>query len=334
MECRRINTTVISFDYENSDTLKRNQYLTVINCKLPKKESNISNIFKVERNSHFYYGTITNRNTIIWFSILSTSSYLGEYNVVLNQERTNILYPIINTDNSKQYNENPSESTYALNNESILIFTTLYIIICTCNKILIYDNNGIIHSVVDIGIDKVSSIYATLCNTYLFINFEKGIISLYSITKKEFIYRKKHLIGESSVFGNVFRYLRYFTISKNTLIIGRVRDGSILLELSYPEELSTVSTDILQKRVVVGSVTGTIYHTRLDNLQSEFSSVKLSNSRIKECFFSNSGRYIFSISDQQIFIIDAKNGKTVKTLLNPSLRNYFTFTSSSNLHFQ
>ncbi|KAI5150319.1 hypothetical protein NEAUS05_2124 [Nematocida ausubeli] len=336
MECRRINTTVISFDYSNSDTLKRNQFLTVINCKLPGNQEDLSNIFRATNNNHFYYGAVTDRNTVIWFNVFSSASFLKEYTLSVTDKATNIAQ-IVNNPNDKiirPIETEETEGSYPLTSKSKIIFTKKYIIIDTSSKIIIYDANGTYHSDIDMGLDSTSSMYAFLCSKYLFLHLEKGMICLYDINEKVFVYRKRHPIGTSSVFGNVFSYLRYFTISKNTLTLGRVRDGSILLELTYPEELTTAATDILHKKIAVGSVSGCVYFTRLDGIPCEFSSVKVSDAKIQQCFFSNSGRHIFALVEGQIKVIDTKDGKVVKAILNESSQHMFTYTSSSNLHFQ
>lgn len=358
MECRRITSTLISVDYSNTDSLKRNQYISLINCKISRKETQISNIFRNIHKNHAYYGVITDKGTVIWYNILNTASFLKEYEVYATNEYTNIAEIITNpdgfTNSSTQGNkdhktsaelkglnnpnnaeaENDLSQKHALSSQSLILFSSKYIIVELPENIFLYDKEGIYIDKIHTGIDKVSSIYCTLCNKYLFMQLEKGMIYLYDIENKKFIYRKRHPVCVSYVFGNVFRYLRYFSVVKNTLIIGKVGDGEILLELSYPEEITCAATDVLHRKIAVGSVTGKLFYSRIDNEPAEFSETKISNNQIESVHFSNSGRFIFAIAKGIVSVIDTKDGKAVKTILSNSEKYFFTYTSSSNLHLQ
>lgn len=219
-----------------------------------------------------------------------------------------------------------------LSSTSILVFSGKYCIVEAAGRIFFYVLSGEYLFSLDMGIDKASSIYCSLCSKYLFITLDKGMICLFDIINRSFIYRNRHPIGDTVVFGDVFSYLRYFTVSKNSLIIGRVADGEILLELTYPEEIACASTDILQRKIAVGSVTGKIFYSRIDNELPEFTESKISASKIENIYFSLSGRYIFAISNGFLTVIDSKNGKVVKSILSPSSSYFFSYTTSSNLH--
>ncbi|KAI5190670.1 hypothetical protein NEMIN01_1135 [Nematocida minor] len=374
MECRRISNTILCMGYSSSE-LKRNQYVTIINCRLSGKEEEVSSVCRIIKDKRSYYSVITDSNTIHWFNVASTSSFIKAYPVVVNNTYTNILQFLekdstaaysnnaingndvsasgnsvsnqsatgnaainenaVSTNGNASANSNNSEgASYTLNSKSIVLFNDLYTIVEVPGSILLYSHDGQLSSSIDTGIDRVTMIYPTLCNKYLFIAFEKGMISLYDLTNSQFLYRKRHPVGRSFVFGSVFQYLRYYSVAKNTLAIGRVSDGQILIELSYPEEITNVATDVLNRQITVSSVSGKIFYSRLDNEQSAFTECKVTNDEIKSVSFSVSGRYIFVASNLNIFIIDSKDGKIIKTILSNSLNYFSTFTSSSNLHLK
>ncbi|KAH9387323.1 uncharacterized protein NEMAJ01_2219 [Nematocida major] len=332
MEYRRINNTIISLGSTNADTLKRNQYVSVIYCKLSGK-SEIGNIFRMFHNRHTYYGVITESNTVIWYNVLSTASFLKEHSIFASDSYTNIAEAV--TGPRKDAEEGPREETqYSLNSRSIVAFSSRHIFIEVSGKLMVYDTSGAYQAHIETGIDKLLSVECSLCGKYLFMQLEKGMLALYNLSKKEFVYRKRHPVGTVAVFGNVFAYARYFSVAKSSLIMGKVCDGEALLELTYPEQILCASTDTLHRRVAVGSQTGKVFYTRLDNVAPEFTEAKIHSSEITSISFSSSGRFIFATSRDLISVIDSKDGKVIKSIMNPPGKTFFTYTSSSNLHLQ
>ncbi|KAI5187751.1 hypothetical protein NEHOM01_2342 [Nematocida homosporus] len=92
MEYRSISTAVISLGFGGGEeSLKRNPYLTQINGWLKGDEEEVGEIFRFKLEQNSYYGVISSSGRVSWFGVAGSATYLGTYDLVVNEQYTNIF---------------------------------------------------------------------------------------------------------------------------------------------------------------------------------------------------------------------------------------------------
>lgn len=353
MECRRISNAVVSIGaHIGEDSLKRNPYITLINCKIPGSVSAVGKIIQCKNNLLSYYGVITDRSTIAWFGVSGTGSFLKEIQIVCNAKHTNIaslFYPVAiegeRDDREEQQEENAAQGTaaetaeksneYPVDHTTNIVITRSEILIEGIGEVLVYSITGVYMYAIKAEIAKVEYMACTQCQNYLVINHENGVMILFDLRKKQQIYTRKTKPGRLSIFGNILQYARYILIQDKTVTLGRLADGEVLIELTFPEVVSCAAMDILQRRLITGTETGKVFQTRLDGEVPEFTESQiLNNARIEGLAFSVCGTILHAIGKGTLASIAVRDGKILKTILSNSPQFIFTRITSSNIHLQ
>ncbi|OAG29576.1 hypothetical protein NEDG_00709 [Nematocida displodere] len=342
MECRRISTAVISVSFsKHEESIKRNQYTTLITCKYPSKESTLGRTFRYIYKSNAYYGVVNDEGRVAWFGVSGSASFLKEYPVRVTPTRTNLFSFIHHPENPENpanpedtTGENPGGESLSVQASSWIVFSDDQVFIDCSSGIFVYGRDGSVCDSIDNGIDRVKNMYISYCNTYLIVNYERGTLLVYNIRTKSVHFQKKGLPGSMRVFGDVFSYSVFLRYRKSVLAFGRVRDGEVLLELTFPEDITAASIDILQKKIVVGGSSGKIYLSRIDGEAAAFTESKIANAAIEELAHSVCGSILYVLSLGTLSIVTLRDGKVARTV--PTEGKSFTMAqvTSSNLHLK
>lgn len=351
MECRRISTAVISAGYGTGDSLRKSQYITVIKCRLQGKENRVGKLLRCFRNRNAYYCTVLENGNIQWFGVSGSSSFISEYKLEVEETYTNIFAFLGDGKSRKRKNKEgdshkdsenvplPGSQSFSPSfsfcpSSSCIVFAADGVFIECGDKVVFYNAEGSRVYDIDLETGKLRSIFITLCAGYLLFHYENGMALLHNIRDRKSVYRKKLPTGHIEVHGELLEYSLFVLHRGKSVLICRLKSGEILLEVSFPAEICSATLDMLQKRVVVGTAEGSIYQTRLDGEESEFSQIKTGNSPICAVHFSTCGTLLYGMSKQFLFVIGVRDGQVLRTLPAEGEEFFFTKVTSTNLHLQ
>lgn len=208
-------------------------------------------------------------------------------------------------------------------------------------------SNGDFEHMIDMGGSALSSLRVSLCGKYLILSFTSGVISTWRVGDWGQVYRHSVLPTRNRNSGEhrspsftisscdgVFGSGVFLGINEETVILGRTKDGAVLLELSYPEPLVCAVQDVLQRRILAGGVSGTIYHTRIDGEPSEFRDTKIATGPIHQIQVSLCGLHFFAVSEGCVTVVSLRDGKAVQSIRSGGKKYFFILTTSSNFHLE
>ncbi|KAI5172872.1 hypothetical protein NEFER03_1888 [Nematocida sp. LUAm3] len=344
MQCRRISTLAVSVGFTlKEDTHKRNPYITQLICQLPKKETRLGDIFRMHHEEHTYYGVLSDDGDISWFAASGSISYIASYPLQATKQETNaffFLHPekkfFLKRPHDTQSANGAQSTNDSVDNlcikDSAIICSTEHIYIEGSNSILVYGKNGGYLWEIEKGTDKISKMDLSACEKHLFIGYEKAGVHMYAIKEKKWIYKRKGVPGNIQIFGDVHAYSVFLCFSEKSVFLLRAENGSVILELTFPEEVTCASMDPLQNRLICGSNSGTIYHTRLDGGTPEFQTSKVSSAPTVSLCFSLNGSIIYAETKGSLLSVAIRDGQVLHSILTGAVRTFFTRTTNSNLH--
>ncbi|KAI5189291.1 hypothetical protein NECID01_0486 [Nematocida sp. AWRm77] len=328
MECRRVSTCAVSFGYAAEDKLKRNQYLSIIKCRLDGKEEGLGDVQRYFAEGHAYYCVLDDLGRVSWFAVSGTSSFLAQYKVSVSEEETNIFEFL----RAQKHPPRDAECSN-VSSRTKLCFVSKGVYIEAAGEIRLYTPEGKCVSRLPTGLDKVAHISTSVCETYLVVQYESGSVCVHTAEDSALLYQKTLLKGTLSLCGDVFEYAIFLCCSGKSVQLVRACTGQVLLEVSFPEELLSASLDTLQRRLIVGSASGTVYHTRLDGEPPEFMHSKVSSSPITMVYFSLCGSMFYVQTGGFLLAISVRDGKVIRSTASEG-KHFFTRTTNSNLHLQ
>jgi len=347
MECRRISSALLSVGFGFEDKIKRNQYITIIGCKIPGKETSVGKVSRYFAKKNAYYCAVLENGNVQWFGVSGTSSFIKEYPLVVTDARTNIFDFLAadkrdadkrgakekKTEEAHSSAESASEgSLHRVSDRSAILFLQSSVLIETPGKLIEYSEEGDRLSEIETGIGAIRSVQATSCENYLLVQYEKDEVVLYSTRTKKEMYRKKGAGGKITILGDVFEYSRFFTYLSNSVVIRKTSTGEALLELTFPEKITSAAVDALERRIVVGTESGQIYHARLDGEEAEFSKSRIFNGEIIDLHFSPCNSLVYALSKGFLAVVSVRTGQSVRNVQTEGKSFCFAELTSSNLH--
>jgi hypothetical protein len=317
MEGGKISVTVVYLGREGEPPIKRSAYLWPIKCALPNKaDVNPGKIFiyrcKEGSEEKTFCGAIAENGIVNWFLMGSGAKHVARYKVRATDRRTNLAE--IHMSPTKKEED---EQEFAVNEETLVLFSEKAHFISEGSSIRVYSTAG--EFLCTMGGDRVHRILKieiTPCREYMYHVDSSGAVCAYCI--KEIAHGAHRLVHSSvgaapasSSFGfvstkDLFANSFYYRFAGRVLTLGKLAALHDIVEMEYPEDITSVCTDMLQRYVCCGMRDGSVYCTEMsETYASTFKKLKAleGGESAVECFPSGDGNCIYVVGSRRSIVV-------------------------------